>query len=174
MKKAEKAFFVDNLTEELKNAKGIVLINYTGMSVKMQQDLKERLSGVGASMLVVKNTLLKRAGEKAGIDVQTLDASILSGQTALIIASEDALSPIQILGKFAKENETPKMKVGIVDGTFQDSAALATIATLPGKDVLLSQVLGALLSTQYGLVATLQGNIQKLVYVLDQKAKQGN
>lgn len=171
MKKAEKAFFVDNLTEELKNAKGLVLINYTGMSVKMQQALKEQLGGVGASMLVVKNTLLKRAGEKAGIDVKTLEDSILSGQTALIIASEDALSSIQILGKFAKENETPKMKVGIVDGTFQDSVALATLSTLPGKDVLLGQVLGALLSTQYGLVATLQGNIQKLVYVLDQKAK---
>lgn len=174
MKKAEKAFFVDNLTEELKSAKGVVLINYTGMSVKMQQSLKEELSGVGAKMVVVKNTLLKRAGEKAGIETKTLDNSILFGQTALIIATGDALFPIQILGKFAKENETPKLKVGIIDGVFQDSNALAIISTLPSKDVLLGQLLEALLSTQYGLVATLQGNIQKLVYVLDQKAKGGN
>jgi large subunit ribosomal protein L10 len=100
-----------------------------------------------------------------------MEDSILSGQTALIIASEDALSSIQILGKFAKENETPKLKVGIVDGTFQDKATLEIMASLPGKDVLLGQVLGALLSTQYGLVSTLQGNIQKLVYVLSEKAK---
>ena len=68
MKKAEKVLFVDNLTAELSSKKNFVLINYTGLTVKSQQELKKRLKEVGAKMLVVKNTLLKRASETAKLD----------------------------------------------------------------------------------------------------------
>ena len=166
MKKAEKILFVDNLTAELSSAKSLVLINYTGLSVKAQQDLKKRLKEVGAKMLVVKNTLLKRASERAEIDKEVLTDEVLSGQTALIISSGDPISFIQVLGKFAKENDVPKMKVGIVESLFQNNEALIKLATLPGRDVLLSQLLETLMSPSYGLVATLNGNLQKLIYIL--------
>lgn len=170
MLKAGKITLVENLTKELAGAKSLVLVNYSGLNVKAQQDLKSRLSASGSRMVVVKNTLLKRAGEAAKIDKQVLEDSILQGQTALVISGEDAVAPIQILGKFAKENEVPKFKVGIVDGTFQDEASLAKLSTLPGRDVLLGQLLGALMASEYGLVGTLQGNLQKLVYILKSKA----
>jgi large subunit ribosomal protein L10 len=170
MLKAQKVVLVDNLVEELKDAKSLVLVNYTGLNVKSQQELKKRLKEAGARMIVVKNTLLKRAIESAKIDNKVATDEILSGQTALVIADEDPIAPIQILGKFAKENELPKFKVGIVDGSFQDSESLSKLSTLPGRDVLLGQVLGALMSPQYGLVGTLQGNIQKLLFILKQKA----
>lgn len=173
MKKAEKTFFVENLAQELKEAKAIVLVNYAGLSVQSQQELKKRLKEVEAKLVVVKNTLLKLAGEKAEIDAQTLEESILSGQTALVIANGDPLSPLQVLGKFAKEFEVPKFKVGIIEGSFQDEAGLTKLSTLPGRDVLLGQVLGALMASQYGLVGTLNANMQKLVFVLNTKAKQG-
>jgi large subunit ribosomal protein L10 len=172
MLKAEKVTLVDNLIAELKDAKSLVLINYTGLNVKAQQELKKRLKEVGGRMVVVKNTLLKRAFTSAKIDDKMATDEILSGQTAIVLADEDSIAPIQVLGKFAKEQELPKFKVGIVDGTFQDNEALAILSTLPGRDVLLGQVLGALMSSEYGLVATLNANLQKLVYVLDQKAKQ--
>jgi len=171
MLKAEKALFVDNLKEELKEAKSLVLVNYSGLGVKAQQDLKSRLKEVGGKMVVVKNTLLKRAGEIAGLDKEVLKDEVLSGQTALIIATNDPIAPIQVLGKFAKEASVPKFKVGIVDGSFQDSQALSQISNLPGRDTLLGQVLGSLMGLEYGLTATLQGNLQKLVYILDQKSK---
>ena len=107
MKKAEKTFFVDNLTEELKAAKSVVLVNYSGMGVAKQQELKKQLSEVGSKMIVVKNTLLKLAGEKAEINPQVLEESVLSGQTALIVSEVDPIGPIQVLGKFAKESEIP-------------------------------------------------------------------
>jgi large subunit ribosomal protein L10 len=171
MLKAEKVLFVDNLKEELKEAKSLVLVNYSGLGVKAQQDLKSRLKEVGGKMVVVKNTLLKRAGEIAGLDKEVLKDEVLSGQTALIIATNDPIAPIQVLGKFAKEASVPKFKVGIVDGSFQDSQALSQISNLPGRDTLLGQVLGSLMGLEYGLTATLQGNLQKLVYILDQKSK---
>ena len=170
MKKAEKTFFVQNLIEELKSAKSFVLVNFSGLSVKMQQELKNRLKKVGAKMIVVKNTLLKRAGEEAKIDKEILSDSILSGQTALIVSNDDPVSYIQVLGNFCKENEVPQMKVGIVEGVIQNTETLAKLATLPGRDVLLGQLLGVLIAPNYGLVGTLKGNLQKLVYVLKQKA----
>jgi len=171
MLKAQKVTLVDNLIAELKDAKSVILVNYTGLNVKSQQELKKRLKEVGGRMVVVKNTLLKRAIESAKIDSKVSTEEILSGQTALVIADEDPIAPIQILGKFAKENELPKFKVGVVDGTFQDSETLIKLSSLPGRDVLLGQVLGALMSPMYGLTATLNGNLQKLVYILDQKSK---
>lgn len=170
MKKKEKVLFVDNLTAELKSARGLVLVNFTGLSVASQQELKRRLKEAGAKMLVVKNTLLKRAGEAAKINEQILTDSILTGQTALIIAEADPVAPIQILGKFAKEFSVPTMKVGIIDKDFYDSLSLSQISSLPSRDALLGQLLGSLISANYGLVGTLQGNLQKLIYVLSAKA----
>lgn len=169
MKKQEKIFFVDNLTEELKSAKSFVLVNFAGLSVKSQQELKLRLQETGARMIVIKNTLLKRAGERAKIDREILSDSVLSGQTALIIGEKDPIAYIQVLGKFA----VPQMKVGIVEGLFQTPEALAKLATLPGRDVLLGQLLGALMSPSYGLVGTLNGNLEKLIYVLKEVSNHG-
>ena len=171
MKKAEKTFFVENLTEELKSAKSFVLINFAGLSVKLQQELKRRLKDVGSRMLVVKNTLLKRAGQKAKIDSEILSDSVLFGQTALIISNDDPVSYIQVLGNFAKENEVPTFKVGIVEGVFQNPETLAKLSTLPGRDVLLGQLLGTLTSPIQNLIGTLQNPVQKLTYILDQKSK---
>lgn len=182
MKKLEKVTFVDNLVSELQKAKSVVLVNYAGLGVKAQQDLKAKLKEVGGRMLVVKNTLLKRAGQSAKIDKQSLAGeagkklfsdTVLSGQTALIVADNDPIAPVQVLGKFAKESETPKFKVGIVDGMFQDSGSLFKLSTLPGRDVLLSQLLGSLMSNLYGLVGVLNAPMQKLIYVLNQKATVG-
>jgi large subunit ribosomal protein L10 len=170
MKKAEKTFFVDNLTEEIKAAKGLVVINYAGLNVAAQRELKKRLKEVGAEMVVVKNTLLKRAGEAAKVDAKILEDSVLTGQTALVVCDEDPVSPIQVLGRFAKEYEVPQLKVAIIEGAFQDTESLIKISTLPGRDALLGQVLGTLMSSPYGLVGVLNANMQKLVYILKAKA----
>ena len=172
MLKAGKVTLVEKLVKDLERAKSLVLVNYTGLHVEGQQDLKHKLNAVGGRMVVVKNTLLKRAIEAAKLDSKATTDEILSGQTAVVIADEDPLAPVQVLGKFVKENSLPKFKVGIIDGMFQDEASLIKLSTLPGRDVLLSQLLGTLMSPMYGLVGTLNSPMQQLVYTLDQKAKQ--
>ena len=72
MKKAEKVVFVDSLKIELKDAKSVILVNYAGLAVKPQQELKKRLLEVGGKMIVVKNTLLSRAAESAGFNSKDL------------------------------------------------------------------------------------------------------
>lgn len=172
MKKTQKSFFVENLTEELKSAKSAILVNFSGMGVKNQQELKKRLSGVGARMLVVKNTLFKLAGKKAGIPKETLTDTVLIGQTALIISDEDPISSLQVLAKFAKEFEVPQLKVGIIEGCFQDKESLVKLSVLPGKEALVAQVMGSMAAPMYGLIGTLQGNLQKLVFVLNEAKNQ--
>lgn len=172
MKKTQKSFFVENLTEELKSAKSAILVNFSGMGVKNQQELKKRLSKVGARMLVVKNTLFKLAGKKAGIPKETLTDTVLIGQTALIISDEDPISSLQVLAKFAKEFEVPQLKVGIIEGCFQDKESLTKLSVLPGKEALVAQVIGSMAAPMYGLIGTLQGNLQKLVFVLNEAKNQ--
>ena len=68
MKKLEKVELVNKLTDSIKDAKSLVLVNYTGLNVKAQQELKKRLNEVSSRMVVVKNTLLKRAAENIKLD----------------------------------------------------------------------------------------------------------
>jgi large subunit ribosomal protein L10 len=172
MKKGQKTFFVENLAEELKSANSVVLINFAGMGVKTQQELKKRLKEVDAKMVVIKNTLFKLAGEKVKLPKETLGDTALAGQTALIIAEKDPISPLQVLAKFTKEFEVPQLKVGIVEGYFQNEEELTKLSKLPGKDGLAAQVVGTIASPMYGLIGTLQGNLHKLVFVLNEAKNQ--
>lgn len=173
MKKQEKVSLVSNLSPKLKEATSVVLVNYKGLSVLMQQKLKSLLAESNSKMTVVKNTLIKRAAKDAGIEESLLTDDVLQGQTAIVYSTGDPIAPIQVLGKFAKENTIPEFKVGVVEGSFQDKQSLLKISSLPGKDALLGQVLGSLMSPSYGLVGVLQGNLQKLVYILKEVSTRG-
>lgn len=171
MKKTEKSFFVQNLAEELKSASSIVLIDYSGLNVKSQQELKKKLREVGAKMIVVKNTLFKLAGESVGFSSGALTDSVLSGPTALVLTEEDPITPLAVLAKFAKEFELPQLKVGVVEGSFQNKDALVTLSKLPGKNALVAQVVGSIAGPLYGLVGTLNTNMQNLVSILKQASE---
>jgi large subunit ribosomal protein L10 len=168
MKKAEKSFFVQNLTEELKSASSVVLVDYSGLSVKMQQELKKRLRETGANMKVVKNTLFKRAGLEAKSPKEVLTDSVLSGPTATVITEEDPIAPLSILAKFAKEFNILELKVGIVEGSFQDKDSLSALSKLPSKKALYAQVVGSISSPLNELVYGLQANMQKLTLLLSE------
>jgi len=171
MKKSEKPLFIENLAEVLKAANTAILVNYSGMSVKAQQELKKRLREVDAKMSVSKNTLLKLATKKAGLDEKSLTDEVLFGQTAIVTSTEDPISPLQVIAKFTKEFEVPEMRVGFVEGSFQNNESLLKLSKLPGKDALFGQVVGAIAGPAYGLVGTLNANLQKLIHVLTQASQ---
>ena len=171
MKKSEKPFFVDNLSEELKAASGYVLVDFNGLSVKMQQELKARLREVNAQMVIVKNTLFKLSAIKANSHPEIISDTVLTGPTALILTEDDPIAILQIISKFSKEFEVPKLKVGIIEGSFYGKEMLEKLSQLPGKSILQAQVVGAVSAPLYAVVAVMQGNLQKLIYILDQKSK---
>ena len=171
--RTNKSDLISGLSPKLKSASSIVFVNFAGLSVGLQQKLKLELKAIGSDMTVVKNTLIKLAGKEAGLKEEVLTDEVLSGQTALIMTEGDAIAPIQVLGKFVKENQVPQFKVGIIEGAFQNKEALLKISTLPTKETLYSQVVGSLMSPMYGLVGTLNGNMQKLVYMLKEVSTRG-
>jgi len=173
MLKSQKINFVKDLTSSLSGASCVVLVEYQGLNVKAQGELRRALREVGAQMTVAKNTLVKLAGEAAKLSKEALSDEVLSGPTAIIVTKDDAIAPLQVLGKFAQEHNLPKMKVGIVEGLFQDGETLIKLSNLPGKEILSAQVVGALMAPSSNLVGTLNASLQKLVYVLKEASKKG-
>lgn len=169
MKKADKPIFVANLKKELEKASSQIFVDYAGLTVSAQRDLKKRLKQIGGKMLITKNTLLKRAGREAKMQKEAISDTILQGQTAVIVSENDSIAPLQILAKFAIEFETPKLKAGIIDNKFYDSYALKLLSTLPSKEVLLGQVMGSIAGPMYAITGVLRGNLEKLVYILNTK-----
>lgn len=173
MKKTEKAIFVQNLVEELKDTESAILVDFSGLSVTAQQELKKKLSEVNSKMIVVKNTLFKLAGKKVGLPKKALTDSVLTGQTALVVSEKDPISPLFVLAKFALEYETPQFKVGIIEKAFQNKNELTKLSKLSGKDALAAQTLGVIASPTHSLISVLQNNLQSLVFVLDRKVQKG-
>jgi len=171
MLKKDKPELIQKLSKQLADAKSVVLVDFAGLTVKLQQELKKRLKESSSSMLIVKNTLFKLAANEAKLPRETLTDSVLTGQTAIVTSSHDSVTPIQVLGKFSKEFDQLRFKVGVVDGEFQDNTSLVKISTLPGIDILLAQVLGCLASPSFSLVGVLKANMQKLIYILSEYTK---
>lgn len=171
MIKQDKSLLVKKLSQELAEAKSVVFVNFTGMGVKAQQDLKKSLREAGARMVVVKNTLLKLAGTEAKLPKEALEDSVLAGQTAVVIADEDPVSPIAAIGNFLKKSDKPEFKIAVVEGTFQGKDAVIALSKLPGKDVLLGQAMGSIAAPLYGILGALNSKMQELLYILDTKSR---
>ncbi len=138
-----KAPIVDEIKEYAGKAKAAVLVDYRGLTVEQDTQLRRKLREAGVVYKVYKNTYMKRAFE--GTDFAQLDAS-LDGPSAVAFALEDATAPARILAEFMKTAPKLEFKAGVVDGTFYDAKGLQVVATIPSKEVLISRLLGSLQS----------------------------
>lgn len=171
MLKQEKKKFVKNLEEKLEGAVSVVLVNHSGLDVQAQQELKKRLREVDSNMQVVKNTLFKIAAKNTKAPKEIGEDSVLTGPTSIVVSKDDPIAPLQVLYKFAQEFDLPELKVGIVEGSFQDKEALEKLAKLPGKEALQAQTIGYIAAPMYGIVSVLNVNMQKLIFVLNEASK---
>lgn len=169
MKKIEKKQVIDRLSKDFKEAKSISLVDFAGMNIVSQQDLKKKLKEAKAKMIVAKNTLIKLALAEAKMPKEAQEDSILSGQTAVILGQDDPVSPIQIVGKAASESENLKFKAGVLEGAFQDKDSLLAISKLPSKEVLVGQTVGNIAGPMYALISNLEATIQELLGTLSAK-----
>ncbi len=136
----QKQAVIDEIKERTKNAKTIVLFDYRGITDAEAKELRVKLRDVNADYKVYKNTLMSRAFNDLGIDLN----EALSGPSAFAFG-EDQVAPIKVLSDFAKEHPALVLKVGIVDGEKADQAKLAEYATLPSRDGLLTMLAGGMI-----------------------------
>ena len=133
------------------------------MNVNHFADLRNRLAASGAEMHVVKNSFLKRAMTDSGLpDV----ADKLTGQTAVVTGEKDAAPIAKILKVFAAEFKIAALKIGVIDKAILSTSEIEALAELPSREVLLSQLLGLLMSAPTKLVRLLNEPAASLARVI--------
>ena len=153
MSKTERQNQVAVLTDRFKDLKNIYVTDFTGLSVGKITELRRRLRAAGARYVVVKNTLAQRA--LAANRIGELDDH-LAGPTGLVLAGADPLAAAKVLGEFAKENQKPQVRIGLVDGKAVNPAYVKRLGELPGREALLGQFAGCLNGVLYQMVGALE------------------
>lgn len=150
---------VDSIVEDIKDAQAIVVVDYRGLTVAEDTELRKQLREAGVTYKVRKNTMIKRAFE--GTDFAGLDEH-LAGPTAMAISKDDVTAPARILCNFAKTAKALEVKAGVIEGTVYDAAGITALSAIPSREELLSKLLGSI-----------QSPITNFARVINQIAEQG-
>ena len=151
---------VDEISGVINGAQSVVVVDYLGLTVAEDTQLRKQLREAGVTYKVYKNTLVNRAIQ--GTEFEGLK-DVLEGPSAFAVSTEDATAPARVLAKkFAKTAPALEIKAGVVEGTFYDAEGMKAISAVPSRDELLGKLLGSI-----------QSPITNLARVLNQIAEQG-
>ena len=134
---------VDEIKSYIDGAKSVVLVDYLGITVEQDTQLRKATRDANVIYKVYKNTMVKRAIE--GTEFADL-AKDLEGPTAVAISKDDATAPARVVANFAKKADKVQLKSGVVEGTYYDEKGIQVIATIPSREELLSKFLGSIQS----------------------------
>ena len=134
---------VEEISAGIKDAQSVVLVDYRGLTVEQDTQLRKSLREAGVSYKVYKNTMMNFAFQ--GTDYEPL-AKHLEGPNAVAISKDDATAPARIISKYAKKAPTLKMIAGVVEGNYYDEKGVAALATVPSREELLGKLLGSIQS----------------------------
>ena len=156
---SEKQAIVAALADRIKNASAGVLVDYKGITVAQDTELRAELRKNEIDYTVVKNTLTRFALDKSGL--QELD-SVLSGTTSLATSAGDPIAPIRVISEYAdKLGGVFNVKAAFLEGKVLSETEIKQIAALPSKDALYAQVFGTLLAPITSLAVVLNQIVEK-------------
>jgi large subunit ribosomal protein L10 len=164
MSKTERQETVESLAEQLRASPNLYLTDFTGLNVLRMTEFRRRLRAAGVTYVVVKNTLAQRA--LAANSVTGLDDH-LAGPTGLVLAGADPVTAAKVLTDFAKEFEKPTIKIGLVDGRPVTADQVTRLASLPTKEVLLSQLAGTMQAPLAQLAGVMNGMLYQVIGALE-------
>jgi large subunit ribosomal protein L10 len=171
MPKPNKIAAVKQITADLKATNVYYILDYRGLSFAEASELRARLAKVDASLKVVKNTLAKIAAADAGVEGLT---ELLQGPTAIAYCHGDPVRAAKTIQDFIREKKktTVTVRGGKLDRSVLSTSDVETLATLPGREQLIAQVVGLIASPLTGLVTVLSGPIRGLAVALGQIQEQ--
>ncbi len=149
---------VAEISELLNGAASAVAVDYRGLTVAQDTELRKQLREAGVTYKVYKNTLIRRAAE--GTDFAALDPH-LEGPTAIAVSKDDATAPARILAEFAKKADKLEIKAGVVEGTYYDAKGMQAISSIPSREVLLGRLFGSMKSPIANLARVLNQIAEK-------------
>lgn len=164
MATAEKIKVVEDITAEFKKAGSVFVADYAGLKVGDMTELRRQLRNAGVSMHVVKNTLLRRAANDVGLGEIN---PYFKGPTAVAFGPADPVQAAKIFHEFYSRLEKPTIRQFVVEKRTYRPSDLKTIASLPPREVILAQLLGAIQGPIAGFVGTLDAIIRELVGTVD-------
>lgn len=167
--KQKKEEILKGLISSFEKAKTVVFAHYQGTKVKDIRELRKRLHAHGVKFKVAKKTLMQKAVEKVGF--KEIPSELMEGPIALAFGMEDEIIPAKTINDFSKSTETIEIVGAIFEGRFISQAEAKSIASLPGKDVLLTQLVGLMMSPISGFHAVLHGLMRNFVYCLSEVQK---
>ncbi|HEN6170139.1 TPA: 50S ribosomal protein L10 [Streptococcus agalactiae] len=138
---AKKAEQVELIAEKMKAAASIVVVDSRGLTVEQDTNLRRSLRESDVEFKVIKNSILTRAAEKAGLEDLK---EIFVGPSAVAFSNEDVIAPAKVISDFAKDAEALEIKGGSVDGKFTSVEEINALAKLPNKEGMLSMLLSVL------------------------------
>ncbi len=148
----QKKAVVADLTEKMRGATVGVIVDYRGLTVEEDTNLRVKLREAGVYYKVVKNTLTRFAANELGYT--ELDP-VLNGPTALAL-SDDPIAPAKVLADFAKTNPNLEIKAGFMDGAVISVEEINKLAATPSRETLIAKIMGSLNAPVSNLVRTLQ------------------
>ena len=134
---------VQEISENVKDAQSVVVVDYRGLTVAEDTQLRRELREAGVTYKVYKNTMMNFAFKDT--DFESL-SDVLEGPSAIAISKDDATAPARVLAKFAKNAPALEIKAGVVEGTYYDADGMKVIASVPSREELLSKLLGSIQS----------------------------
>ena len=161
---------VANLVEELKGAAAGVIVDYRGLTVEEDTELRTKVRAAGVKYTVVKNSILGFAAKEVGLE--GLD-EVLHGPTALAYHTEDMVAPAKVFSDFVKDHEIVSFKSGFMEGKVMTLDEVKVLASTPSKETLIAKMMGSLQSPVSGLVRLLNTIVEGGVEISDLIAKKG-
>ncbi len=136
LKKSKKEEMIKALGADLKDSSSVVFVNFHGLTVGPETNLRRDLRNQGVNYKVSRKTLLKRVlnGLAEG------EVPNLPGEVA-VAYSKDAVAPAREIYNFQKTNKGMlSILGGVFEGKFVDAGRMTEIATIPSREVLLSKI----------------------------------
>jgi large subunit ribosomal protein L10 len=138
------------------------MTTYSGVPVKELENLRRNIREVGGKFHIVKNTLMSRAFEDAGLEIP---AEMLLGTTAVGFATDDVPAVAKAIVDLARELGTVNLKGGYVDKVLYDAAQIERLADLPPLPVLRSQLLSLIQTPASRVALSLASSVRQIVNV---------
>ncbi len=154
----EKAAIVAALAERLNSAESGVIVDYAGLTVAEDTEMRAGLRKEGVDYAVVKNTMMRRALDQCGLN--ELD-SLLHGSSALATGNDDPIIPIRMVSEYSKKlGDKFNIKAAFVEGKILSEAEITAMSALSSKKDLQAQVMGTLLAPITSLAAVLAAIVE--------------
>ena len=144
---------VADIKQKFEKAQTAVLVDYRGLNVAEDTELRNQLRKAGVEYAVLKNTMINLAIQDMGLDDMKAH---LEGPTAVAFGYEDAIAPAKVLSDFVKKSKKMTIKCGVCDGAYLDEAGVQALANTPSREVLIAKIMGSMMSS-----------VSKFVYALE-------